>query len=322
MAPEVERGEAVTAAADVYSLGVAFLRLLTGAWYDKNPEAIKKLSTRKYDWIPVLSEMLAPVDRRPTVLAKFPIKLSQRVTTKFRQAGTWKIVLADKKKKSKLFEEVEKARIRREKLELKKQKLKKILIAATIAEAALFAGIAYYAYVPHKGTPGGSAGDHPEADPIQTELRIKREYQDLLNTWNGISCRHKLKFSTELQNIQKNYFDNLAFMYGDVDYADKISTTLFEEQIRKVNKVIDKFDQNCNAWKSIYYLSGECVRLIAEAKQMFEDTKNPRLSEVLRIAEDYSHMGNLHKTRDEYVEAKADYECCIKILKDFQYSPK
>ena len=36
MAPEVLRGEEVTPAADVYSLGVVFFKLLTGVWYDKS----------------------------------------------------------------------------------------------------------------------------------------------------------------------------------------------------------------------------------------------------------------------------------------------
>lgn len=71
MAPEVLRGEEVTPAADVYSLGVAFFRLLTNVWYDPclAPKAdgdsavgmnsVKLLEPFEYRWVDVLPVMLS-----------------------------------------------------------------------------------------------------------------------------------------------------------------------------------------------------------------------------------------------------------------------
>ena len=71
MAPEVERGEVATPAADVYSLGVMLMYLLTGVWYDSGSKALKFLETLEYRWKDVLPQMLAqnPSDR-PTNLTR------------------------------------------------------------------------------------------------------------------------------------------------------------------------------------------------------------------------------------------------------------
>ena len=58
MAPEVVRGEAVTPAADSYSLGVLFLYLLTGMWYSRGSKALKLLDTYDYNWQDVLPPLL------------------------------------------------------------------------------------------------------------------------------------------------------------------------------------------------------------------------------------------------------------------------
>jgi serine/threonine protein kinase len=74
MAPEVLRGEEVTPAADIYSLGVVFFKLLTGVWYephmaDGNKTAIRLLDHFDRPWAKILPSMLdADPTRRPADL--------------------------------------------------------------------------------------------------------------------------------------------------------------------------------------------------------------------------------------------------------------
>jgi serine/threonine protein kinase len=63
MAPETLRGEEATPAADVYSLGVVFFKLLTGVWYDPdmakgNKTAIRLLDHFEQPWAKILPQML------------------------------------------------------------------------------------------------------------------------------------------------------------------------------------------------------------------------------------------------------------------------
>jgi len=71
MAPEVVRGEKATPAADSYSLGVMFVYLLTGIWYEPGSKVFKLLETLEYRWIDVLPRLLSedPVER-PTNLSE------------------------------------------------------------------------------------------------------------------------------------------------------------------------------------------------------------------------------------------------------------
>lgn len=71
MAPEVIRGEEATPAADSYSLGVMFVYLLTGIWYEPGSRVFKLLDTLEYRWGEVLRPLLAenPADR-PTNLTE------------------------------------------------------------------------------------------------------------------------------------------------------------------------------------------------------------------------------------------------------------
>ena len=71
MAPEVARGEEATPAADSYSLGVMFVYLLTGIWYEPGSKVFKVLETLEYRWIDVLPRLLAenPAER-PTNLSE------------------------------------------------------------------------------------------------------------------------------------------------------------------------------------------------------------------------------------------------------------
>ena len=71
MAPEVARGEEATPAADSYSLGVMFIYLLTGIWYEPGSKVFKLLETLEYRWIDVLPRLLSedPAER-PTNLSE------------------------------------------------------------------------------------------------------------------------------------------------------------------------------------------------------------------------------------------------------------
>ena len=70
MAPEVERGEEASPAADAYSLGVMFVYLLTGIWYEPGSKVFKLLETMEYRWIDILPRLLtANPSERPTDLA-------------------------------------------------------------------------------------------------------------------------------------------------------------------------------------------------------------------------------------------------------------
>jgi len=73
MAPEVARGKEATPAADSYSLGVMFVYLLTGIWYEPGSKVFKLLETLEYRWIDVLPRLLAedPAER--------PMNLSELV---------------------------------------------------------------------------------------------------------------------------------------------------------------------------------------------------------------------------------------------------
>jgi len=88
MAPEVLRGEPATAASDVYALGVAFFKLLTGVWYNEDLEpkehrastgpadAVRLLEEFERPWQDVLPEMLrADPAKRPTDLAELVRRL-------------------------------------------------------------------------------------------------------------------------------------------------------------------------------------------------------------------------------------------------------
>ena len=71
MAPEVARGEAATPAADSYSLGVMFVYLLTGIWYEPGSKVFMLLETLEHRWMDVLPRLLAenPAER-PTNLSE------------------------------------------------------------------------------------------------------------------------------------------------------------------------------------------------------------------------------------------------------------
>jgi serine/threonine protein kinase len=71
MAPEIARGEDATPAADSYSLGVMFVYLLTGIWYEPGSKVFKLLEALEYRWIDVLPRLLSenPAER-PTNISK------------------------------------------------------------------------------------------------------------------------------------------------------------------------------------------------------------------------------------------------------------
>ena len=93
MAPEVARGDEATPAADSYSLGVMFVYLLTGIWYEPGSKVFKLLETLEYRWIDVLPRLLAenPAER-PTNLSELAEMLwSGPVAAHERQEGPIKM---------------------------------------------------------------------------------------------------------------------------------------------------------------------------------------------------------------------------------------
>jgi len=69
MAPEVARGEEATPAADVYSLAVMTVYLLTGVWYEPGSMALQLLEVFELPWAEVLPQMLSDDPKeRPTSL--------------------------------------------------------------------------------------------------------------------------------------------------------------------------------------------------------------------------------------------------------------
>ena len=108
MAPEVLRGEPATAASDVYALGVAFFKLLTGVWYNddlepKEPgassgpvDAVRLLSEFERPWKDVLPEMLrADPAKRQTDLSKLVRRLEVELPGKNSPTATsrrWRIL--------------------------------------------------------------------------------------------------------------------------------------------------------------------------------------------------------------------------------------
>ena len=72
LAPELLRGEEASAASDVYALGVAFFRLLTGIWYEPGTDALRLLEPLDGPWRKVLPPMLdADPAKRPLKLVEF-----------------------------------------------------------------------------------------------------------------------------------------------------------------------------------------------------------------------------------------------------------
>ena len=59
LAPEVRRGDAATAAADLYALGVTFFRLLTGVWYEPDTNALELLKSFDPVWRRIFPALLA-----------------------------------------------------------------------------------------------------------------------------------------------------------------------------------------------------------------------------------------------------------------------
>ena len=125
MAPEVARGEEATPAADAYSLGVMFVYLLTGIWYEPGSKVFKLLETLEYRWIDVLPRLLSenPAER--------PTNLSELVET-LRGAPA-----ADSEKK--------------EKPEAPRQK-RRVLFALAGAAAVAAAAIGYFVFS-HRSAP-------------------------------------------------------------------------------------------------------------------------------------------------------------------------
>jgi serine/threonine protein kinase len=103
MAPEVLRGEEVTPAADVYSLGVVFFKLLTGVWYEPHMARGDKRAIRLLDhfdcpWNKILPQMLeADPAKRQTDLVALADMLTessvQAVSSRRRLKWSWLVAI-------------------------------------------------------------------------------------------------------------------------------------------------------------------------------------------------------------------------------------
>ena len=86
LAPELLRGEEASAASDVYALGVAFFRLLTGIWYEPGTDALRLLEPLEGPWRDVLPPLLdADPAKRPVKLVEF---LQGMRTSRTRHVGS------------------------------------------------------------------------------------------------------------------------------------------------------------------------------------------------------------------------------------------
>lgn len=80
MAPEVKRGEEATAAADAYSLGIVFFRLLTGVWYENRPNIWGLLEPFDDTWREALQRLLdEDPKKRPAPLCPMAQKVAEAV---------------------------------------------------------------------------------------------------------------------------------------------------------------------------------------------------------------------------------------------------
>ena len=139
IAPEVQRGCEATSVSDVYSLGVAFFRLLTNIWYDPclapqkdsdslvSMNSVKLLEPFKYRWAAVLPRML---DEDP---AERPTNLSELV-------GQLRSATGPKQKKA----DEPKAHPRRK---------RRVLFAIAGAVAVVVAAVGYFVFVSRSAPP-------------------------------------------------------------------------------------------------------------------------------------------------------------------------
>lgn len=84
IAPEVDRGEEATPAADFYALGMVFYRLLTGMWYEPNETALGLLDDFEYNWREILPPLLSD-DPQQRIVA-LPEKKSEAMPASMTEA--------------------------------------------------------------------------------------------------------------------------------------------------------------------------------------------------------------------------------------------
>ena len=75
LAPEIRAEGEATAATDLYALGVAFFRLLTGLWYEPGPHAFDLLAPFDRRWKTVLAALLA---ENPAERSALPFRVAVR----------------------------------------------------------------------------------------------------------------------------------------------------------------------------------------------------------------------------------------------------
>jgi len=89
VAPEVMAGRPATPAADVYALGVVFVYLLTGMWYERGSQILRMLETYERPWGAVLPPMLGDISERPEELEPLAVRLTESVGPVARILDRW-----------------------------------------------------------------------------------------------------------------------------------------------------------------------------------------------------------------------------------------
>jgi len=341
MAPEITDGKAVTAAADVYSLGVAFFRMLTGTWYDEHPEAISRLSQRKYRWVSVLSAMLAPIARRPTILSALPGEASRNVAKTRRHTGTWKIVLSDNRGKTRLHAAMEKARWAQEETERRRLLLKRgsLLLVAGLAILLLRPGCQWVnrkmeereickqqaaADARHKEEENRQRIEREHREIEERKSRVKAAYHARNNRWEDVlsRCRKIDVFRDAIAGVKRRIKEVKALVRAESYPYDDAQTKEVISRSDEIQALIDALERNEKAYEKSNALHHECwdglekssenplIKVDVDVRRLFEEAKK-----VVCTGNDCAKKQEFHRAVQFYSRARELLRECVRLTK-------